>query len=638
MNSQKRETAKSKSPKSPKRGGQPLLSRVRPLSALLPASRVRVVKPSLWNFPKQPPLPQHQRYFEAPQRARTFSVSVKLREPPKPPVEIIQIHSNPSNPSKSPIPPIPQNITFEMLADLYTDELLLTEINNLEKNAEEIAKKIINNNNFEDTIARLISECKEKVRRMLWNNFYTTLTGNAKTLSGSNGGNGGNGGNTDDYDAWYGDDASSKTAKPIVVKWRFRLSVFSFVSRVLKYCIKLLSEQITDTDSVAPPARRHDRQYYIDKMETMKKTILRDLRKSGIIPEQLKRIEANFVLVPKDKVELAMKVQDILESHSLSKLHTAFPPDIRNSGVYNRLYQPFTGIRNTHLKLHGMSLPYQFDRIELLRNMLYILQRYDIKNFIDLHDCEGITNISGCNPYDLSGERDMFDLAVKVMKTRGRQYINVKGYVDMRSGSYSAWLEISKIPDTSVYETLVHCYMGRGRTGSVLLFLLLRDCKNTPIDLLGYRLREPHLRYESIFELRNVIVSLFDDNHTVKDVVEELFNATDMKHIRLLRQRLNRIFFFLAKKHKVSHVCLYRDIPQKPKIIDEIRRRLRREKPKWDDGDIEYEYGKYPSDATIISSEFSETEIYEMSVIEKMRNSDIERILNGYDISTRHSM
>jgi hypothetical protein len=597
---------------------------------------MRVVKPSLWNFPKPPPLPQHQQYFEAPQRARTFSVSVKLREPPKPPVEIIQIHSNPS---KSPIPPIPSGITFEMLANLYSDELLLTEIENLKKNAEEIAKKIINNNNFEDTIARLISECKEKVRRMLWNKFYTTLTGNAKTLSGGNGS-----GNQSDYDAWYGDDASSKsskTAKPIVVKWRFRLSVFSFVSRVLKYCIKLLSEQITDTDSVAPPARRHDRQYYIDKMETMKATILRDLRKSGIIPEQLKRIETNFVLVPKDKVELAMKVQDILESHSLSELHTAFPPDIRNSGVYNRLYQPFTGIRNirnTHLKLHGMSLPYQFDRIELLRNMLYILQRYDIKNFIDLHDCEGITNISGCNPYDLSGERAMFDLAVKVMKTRGRQYINVKGYVDMRSGSYSAWLEISKIPDTSVYETLVHCYMGRGRTGSVLLFLLLRDCKNINIDFLGYRLREPHLRYESIFELRNVIVSLFDDNHTVKDVVEELFNATDMKHIRLLRQRLNRIFFFLAKKHKVSHVCLYRDIPQKPKIIDEIRRRLRREKPKWDDGDIEYEYGKYPSDATIISSEFSETEIYEMSVIEKMRNSDIERILNGYDISTRHSM
>ena len=618
MNSQKRETSKPKQPKQPKRGGQPLLSRVRPLSALLPASRVRVANSSLWKFPKpsQPSQPQ-QRYFEAPQRARTYSVPVKLREPPKPPVEIIQIHSNPSNHSNHSNHSIPSNITFEMLANLYTDELLLTvmKIEYIEKNAKEIAKNIIKNDNLDETIARLINECKEKVRLMLWNKFYTTLTGDAKTLSG------GNGSNTDDYDAWYGNDKSEKP-KPIVVKWRFKLSIFSFISRVLKYCIKLLSEHITDTESVAPPTRRHDRQYYIDKMETMKATILRDLR---INPEQLKRIEANFLVVPKDKVELAMKVQDILESHPLSKLRTAFQPDIRNSWAYNRLYQPFTGIRNIR-KLYGMSLPYQFDRIELLRNMLYLLQRCDIKNFIDLHDCEGITNTSECNPYDLRVGRDMFDLAVKVMKTRGRQYINVKGYVDMTSGSYSAWLSISKIPDTSVYETLVHCYMGKGRTGSVLLFLLLRDYKNINqyIDLIEYKLREPHLGYKSIFELSDALVALFDDNDTVNDVVDELFNVSDMKHIRLLRQRLNRIFFFLAKKRKVSHVCLYRDIPQDPLIIKEIKKRLKRER------DIEHEYGKYPSDKTIISSEFSETTIYEMSVIEKM---NIERILNGYDIS-----
>lgn len=619
MNSQKRETSKPKQPKQskPKRGGQPLLSRVRPLSALLPASRVRVANSSLWKFPKSQ---QQQRYFEAPQRARTYSVPVKLREPPKPPVEIIQIHSNHSNLSNlsiPQIPSIPSNITFEMLANLYTDELLLTvmKIEYIEENAKEIAKNIIKNDNLDETIDRLISECKEKVRLMLWNKFYTTLSGDAKTLSG------GNGSNTDDYDAWYGNDKSEKP-KPIVVKWRFKLSIFSFISRVLKYCIKLLSEQITDRESVAPPTRRHDRQYYIDKMETMKATILRDLK---INPEQLKRIEANFLVVPKDKVELAMKVQDILESHPLSELHTAFPPDIRNSWAYNRLYQPFTGIRKIR-KLYGMSLPYQFDRIELLRNMLYLLQRCDIKNFVDLHDCEGITNTSECNPYDLRVGRDMFDLAVKVMKTRGRQYINVKGYVDMTSGSYSAWLSISKIPDTSVYETLVHCYMGKGRTGSVLLFLLLRDYKNINqyIDLIEYKLREPHLGYKSIFELSDALVALFDYNNTVNDVVDELFNVSDMKHIRLLRQRLNRIFFFLAKKRKVSHVCLYRDIPQDPLIIKEIKKRLKRER------DIEHEYGKYPSDKTIISSEFSETTIYEMSVIEKM---NIERILNGYDIS-----
>lgn len=624
MKSQKRATAKP-----PKRGGQPLLSRVRPLtSALQSASRVQAANLSLSQFPKRPQ--QQPRYFEAPQqRARTFSMPVKLREPPKPPVEIIQIPSIPSIPSISSIPQIPSGITFEMLANLYSDELLLSEIKKLEEDAEEIAKNIIEQDNFDETILRMIRECKEKVRLMLWNKFYTTLSGDAKAMSGGNG---------DDYDAWYGDDAkTAKTAKkPNIAKWRFRLSVFRFVSRVLKFCIEFLSKYITEDPP--PSARQRGRQYYMDRMESIRVKTLEDLRTSGISPTQLESIRANFFSVPEDKAKLSLQERDRLESLPISKLYTTFPPDIRNSGRHNKLYQPF--VRLQHLKLHGMSLPYQFDRTELLRNMLYLIERFDIKNFVDLHDCEGITNTSECNPYDLSVGRDMFDLAVKVMKRGGRKYINVKGYVDMRSGSYSAWHEISKIPDTSVYETLVHCYMGRGRTGSVLLFLLLRDCKN--IDLIEYRLREPHLGYVDIFELRKALVALFDDNDKVKDVAGELFNLIDMKRIRLLRQRLNRIFFFLAKKRNVSHVCLYRDIPQDPIIIEEIKRRLKRENPTWRKPEIELEsyeaYRNYPSDAKIISSEFSKTTIYEMSVIEKMSDSDIEQILNGYDISTRHSM
>lgn len=625
MKSQKRATGKPE----PKRGGQPhLLSRVRPLtSALQSASRVRATNLSLSQFPKRPQ--QQPRYFEAPQqRARTFSMPVKLREPPKPPVEIIQIPPIPS------IPSIPSGITFEMLANLYSDELLLSEIKNLEEDAEEIAMNIIEQDNFDETILRMIRECKEKVRLMLWNKFYTTLSGDAKTMSGGNG---------DDYDAWYGDDAktekTAKTAKtekkPIIAKWRFRLSVFRFVSRVLKFCIEFLSKYITEDPP--PSARQRGRQYYMDRMESIRVKTLEDLRTSGLNITQLESIRANFFSVPEDKAKLSLQERDRLESLPISKLYTTFPPDIRNSGVYNRLYQPFVGVK--HLKLHGMSLPYQFDRTELLRNMLYLIERFDIKKFVDLHDCEGITNTSGCNPYDLSVGRDMFDLAVKVMKRGGREYINVKGYVDMRSGSYSAWHEISKIPDTSVYETLVHCYMGRGRTGSVLLFLLLRDCKN--IHTYFNLLHKPHLGYVDIFELRKALVALFDDNDIVADVAGELFNLIDMKRIRLLRQRLNRIFFFLAKKHKVSHVCLYRDIPPYPLIIEEIKRRLKRENPTWRERKIELEsyeaYRNYPSDVDIISSEFSKTTIYEMSVIEEMKDSGIEKILNGYDISTRHS-
>jgi hypothetical protein len=611
MKSQK--TAKQK--QQPKRGGQPrLLSRITPLTSALQqsASRFPVAKLSLSQFPKQ------YRHFEAPQqRARTFSMPVKLREPPKPLVEIVKI---------SPIPPIPPNITFEMLENLYSNELLLKEIENLEKNAEQIAMNIIAQNNFDETIIRMIRECKEKVRNMLWNKFYTTLTGNANTLSGGGSGSGNrDSDNKSDYDAWYG----VETTKPVIAKWRFSFRIFSFVSRVLKYCIEIL----TPSASVAPTSIRYDKQYYIDKMETIRNKTLNDLYDSGIPPKQLKSLLERFVSVSvsEDKVILAMRERDRLERLPVSQLYTVFPPDIRNSGRHNKLYQPFVGLR--HLKLYGMSLPYQFDRTELLRNMLYILEKFNIKNFIDLHDCEGITNTTECNPYDLTAERDMFNLAVEVMKRGGRTYTNIKGYVDMRSGRYSAWLNISLIPDTSVYETLIHCYMGNGRTGSVLLFLLLRDSKNIPINLIEHRLRERHLGYADIFELLDKLTALFDYKYLVNTVVDELFNVTDCGRIRLLRQRLNRIFFFLAKKHNVSHVCVYLDIPPKPSIIEEIKRKLIKKYPTWNEKDINDEsyaiYSKLKSDKTIISKGFSKTKIYEMSAIELMNHMDIERILDG---------
>jgi hypothetical protein len=644
MKSQKRATQKQQKQQKPSRiGGQPrLLSRITPLkSALQSASKFPVAKLPLSRFPKQMQFPkQHQpRHFEAPsQRARTFSMAVKLREPPKPLIEIVQIPQIPPISSIPSIPSIPQNITFEMLANLYSDELLLNEIEILKKDAKQIATNIIAQNNFDETILRMISECKEKVRNMLWNKFYTTLTGNANTMRRSSGGNrddrrnsGGNGRNSgsnrdanqSDYDAWYGDE----TTKPVIAKWIFRFSIFSFVYRVLKYCIKILTPS-----APVPMVRRDDRQYYIDKMKSIRLKTLDDLYDSGIPATQIESILARFAALSEDKVELAMRERDRLERLPVSQLYYVFPPDIRNSGRNNKLYQPFGSLR--HLKLHGMSLPYQFDRTELLRNMLYLLETFDIKRFVDLHDCEGITNTSECNPYDLSGERDMFNLAVKVMKRGGREYINIKGYVDMSSGSYSAWLNISRIPDTSVYETLVHCYMGNGRTGSVLLFLLLRDSKNIPKYInLSNRLDKPHLGYADIFELRNALFELFDKNYLVDSTVDELFNVKYMKRIRLLRQRLNRIFFFLAKKQKVSHVCVYLDIPPKPVIIKKIKMELKMKYPEWSKADIKDEsYAVYmdsESNKAIMSDEFSKTKIYEMSEIESMNDSDIERILDG---------
>ena len=149
MNSQKRATAK---PKQSKRGGQPKLLRLGSLLPTLSASRGRFANSSLLRL-QQPHLRQ---YSEAPhqkQRARTtFSAHVKLQEPPKPLVDIIQI------PSKANESDIPSNITLEMLEDIYSYEFLLDEIENLKKNAKEIAEEIIN----QDEIENLEKDAKKK--------------------------------------------------------------------------------------------------------------------------------------------------------------------------------------------------------------------------------------------------------------------------------------------------------------------------------------------------------------------------------------------------------------------------------------------------------------------------------------------
>jgi hypothetical protein len=42
-----------------------------------------------------------------------------------------------------------------------------------------------------------------------------------------------------------------------------------------------------------------------------------------------------------------------------------------------------------------------------------------------------------------------------------------------------------------------------------------------------------------------------------KEVKREVFKTKEIWHIKLLRQRLNRIFYFLAKKNKVNTFYLY---------------------------------------------------------------------------------
>jgi hypothetical protein len=251
------------------------------------------------------------------------------------------------------------------------------------------------------------------------------------------------------------------------------------------------------------------------------------------------------------------------------------------SQLYALLYQP-----KKRLYIYGMQLPHQFDREKLFESMLYLLSNKKIYNFVDLHDCAGGTNRIhenigegiGCNPYDRKVESDMWNKAVtslisqnssetdenekdkKELYEKYAHFYGISEYVDMTAGSPAAWESISKIKDIRHPENsvVVHCLGGAGRTGSVILYLLLRD--TFPDDDIRRRLVQPHFGYESIEEFIKVCRSMLDNKDGLEDInymKNEIFGVSKIAYAIRFRQRLNRIFFFLAKHFEVTEFYTY---------------------------------------------------------------------------------
>jgi hypothetical protein len=239
------------------------------------------------------------------------------------------------------------------------------------------------------------------------------------------------------------------------------------------------------------------------------------------------------------------------------------------------LYKP-----NDQLSLQGMQLPHQFNRELLLKTMIYLIRGEKVYNFVDLQDCSGGTNKGnkrmslgiGCNPYDRDAERLMWKNTVTNLLSKKQLYNSTYysiEYEDMTAGKPASWDIIVDIGDISQpsNNTVVHCLAGAGRTGSVLLFLLMRDfhrvlpfgAQSVYDTELKTNLALPYLGYKNIKELIKILELFFinNDDVNVDYVKEELFNVQSQAMASLLRQRINRIFFFLAKHFNVNEFYTY---------------------------------------------------------------------------------
>lgn len=223
---------------------------------------------------------------------------------------------------------------------------------------------------------------------------------------------------------------------------------------------------------------------------------------------------------------------------------------------YTSLYQPINA-----LYMFGMQLPHQFNRKQLLETMLYLLFKKKIYNYVDLHDCyktskdlENVVEGIGCNPYDRQAQLEMWGKAVSAIypEKPNTLYYGIEGYEDMFAGSAGAWESISKLKDVKdpSNSVVIHCLAGAGRTGSVVFYLLLRDYFASAETI--ERLQQSYYGYRNISEFIEAYKSLFGTALDIEHMKKEFFDAIKVASATRLRQRLNRIFFHLAKEFKVN--------------------------------------------------------------------------------------
>lgn len=290
----------------------------------------------------------------------------------------------------------------------------------------------------------------------------------------------------------------------------------------------------------------------------------------------------------KKAIQALERVEEALKA--LERLEEKTPDEIKGLIGNSKFQYPSKGFASLYqpkksLYIYGMQLPHQFDREKLFETMLYLLSKKKIFNLVDLHDCDGGTNGIhkeigegiGCNPYDRKAELEMWNKAVTSLisqnsdvtdeekeeyKTRANFY-GISEYVDMTPGTPAAWESISKIKDITKAENsvVVHCLGGAGRTGSVILYLLLRDARDVfEEDDIKNKLGQEHFGYNSIDEFIQVCKSRLDNQEGIEDIEymkDEIFGVSEIAYASRFRQRLNRIFFFLAERFQVTKFYTY---------------------------------------------------------------------------------
>lgn len=265
------------------------------------------------------------------------------------------------------------------------------------------------------------------------------------------------------------------------------------------------------------------------------------------------------------------------------------------------------------LNIYGSSLPkFQFDGFgnpfsesdtwDAYKNFIFFLTVLNIRTIISLQGCSdprirtpggldlpGVSNNTTCRnyrpigPYGHTWEDDFYDAAKQHLdglkdEFRTQAALDAMRFrnitiSDMAVGSSNAWVQLAQVPDTRLNptSTLIHCYAGYGRTGTALLFYLMRD-----INVITARLNLPDgfLGFGNSANMYNALYMALNTNleyppegdgpqqtnirrFNKQNAVDEVFDINSLACAVRFVARMNNILFCIGAVRQIPNIPIY---------------------------------------------------------------------------------